>query len=165
METATRGVEASVSHLLKGSGLLFWMYRIKLPILRSQVLGHIRRTNSSIAKQNLALIELGNALKLDGEGLVDPDLRIRDLLESIKVRALEFRQGVMTRKGSNLAKDKKSGHILSGMDRSIALTTETFELANSLQWQIAEHDADVAPRHEGFLASSADELANMLDRL
>ena len=30
-----------------------------------------------------------------------------------------------------------------------------FEIANKLQWDVAEHDADRAMHHEGFVASSA----------
>ena len=44
-------------------------------------------------------------------------------------------------------------------------TGEAFELANRFQWALAEHDADYAARHDGFVASSAAELDAMLERL
>ncbi|WP_143275945.1 hypothetical protein [Burkholderia cenocepacia] len=164
METVAQSVAASLSERSGTLSRVFWL-AIRLPLMQKQLLRKSRGLNQKIAQSNLRLIEVAGAIKFDGEKQVDPDLHIRDTLESIKHNALDFREFLLSRNLDGLLARGKTGVLLvREIKQTIALTCESVELANKVQWQIAEHDADIAVRHDGFVASSADELAALLDR-
>lgn len=167
METATQGVEASLAEVLSNSSQLFWFSKIKLPLIERRLLKRMRGFNQSIASCNLKLIGLRGAVKFDGAELIDPDLHMRDLLQSIKDDAIRYRAGYQARIHSRARgwSSKLSKAIADEMQRTIALCCETHELANRMQWEVAEHDADFAARHEGFVATTADEVMALLNRL
>lgn len=97
--------------------------------------------------------------------LIDGDMEQRDALERMKKVIVEQRAGLQT---SFLAIDP-DGVAMPKLHKEltsvIELLGEFYEIANELQWAMAEHDANVSARREGFVASTADELDAVLGRI
>lgn len=99
------------------------------------------------------------------EQLIDPELEQRDALEQLKCAILKHR-GELQKTYRELDPDGGAiPKLTKEISSVVALMGEIYEVANELQWAIAEHDASYSERAEGFLASSPDELAAMLDRI
>lgn len=126
-----------------------------------------------LEKQVFVLAEACNKLRIvmldfqrrDDADLIDPDLFIRNSLESAKKDLLAQRLDMHE-------SFKKSGFGQSSVPRFYAayytiikLLSELYEISNEVQWAIAEHDASLSVQHEGFAASNAAELEAMLNQI
>lgn len=101
----------------------------------------------------------------DDTDLIDPDLEKRESLDKTKQFLLKHRSEFRKSFGA-LDPD---GTALPDLNREvstvISLMGELYEIANELQWAIAEHDASNSERQLGYAASSVDELSAVLDRI
>jgi hypothetical protein len=172
METTARGVETSVAHLVKDSAGFFWAGRIAIPFLAKRLTGRVKNLNIRLAESNVRLLEMSRSAPFDGDEVIDASLQLRDHLETIKTDALQFRSTLMSHRlrlqkasAHSSFKARLVGTILEEVGTSVALCSEMFEIANKLQWDVAEHDADRAVRYEGFVASSAGDVMAILNRL
>lgn len=93
--------------------------------------------------------------------LIDPDLVMRDKLEEMKVLSIS------AQKSYNDFPEKFKSNSIIGEAMAIAfqVSVEICLAASELQWAIAEHDADVSARLEGFSASSKQQAEDILDRI
>ncbi|RDU96964.1 hypothetical protein [Trinickia dinghuensis] len=169
IETTARGVEASLSDLIRESGGVFWSNKFAVPWMARRVIARARRLNEQLANSNVRLMEVCRAIPFATERVIDPDFELRDSLEAIKADALALRDRLLQSKAHMQPEHKGlrgrfDKALLSEVERSVALCCEGFELANKIQWEIAEHDADHTVRHEGFVASTADEVMKMLSQ-
>ncbi|KVE63967.1 hypothetical protein WI96_15995 [Burkholderia vietnamiensis] len=170
MQTTARGVEASLSDLVSKLGGVYWRSAIMLPWMARRVIVNARKFNDSLASSNTRLMDLRRAVPFVDEKVIDPDFQLRDKLESIKSDVLNIRrrlvhiQGMLSPNDKFRLRARFDEAVGAEVARSIALCCEAFEIANGLQWDVAEHDADNSVRHEDFVASSADEVMQMLSR-
>jgi len=165
METATEGVEASLSGLVHKSAHRFWIVGIKIPFIARSLLRDSRSLNQDLAASNIRLLEILRTIPLEMDQPLDAEMHMRDRLERIKQSSLQFRDRFQAMIRSKMSDTALNRRLKEEWAKSEALCCEAFELANRFQWALAEHDADYAARHDGFVASSAAELDAMLERL
>ena len=117
-----------------------------------------------MAAHNVGWVEMLATIGALDDSELDPNLVLRDRLESSKSVLLDLRTDLIKLR-SDVLKHTKNETVREEFVRAITLTAEGLESINALQWAIAEHDADLAQRHEGFVATSAEEVSALLDRL
>ena len=96
-----------------------------------------------------------------GEGILDEDFEIRESLERLKAAMIDFRQHCVTFE-TEISLSPQSIHAFAKAKR---VSQELYASATALQWAIAEHDADLGGRVEGYTASSAKEAEDILNKI
>lgn len=96
----------------------------------------------------------------DDPTLFDPEGVIGDQLLSIRDKAL--RQHELA---DRLAAGSKHRSLQEAAVEFSRVCCELASAASALYWDIGEHDASYAPRSEGFVASTLEEVDAMLDRI
>ena len=102
----------------------------------------------------------------ESDDLVDPDLALREKIESLKTDlrkihadASDMHQKVNAR---GVGESTEFGRQLA---TNLSLLKEVYEVASELQWSIAEHDASANKLIEGCSASTDFDLTAMLKRI
>lgn len=116
--------------------------------------------------QVIKLAELGATVSLAckrSDSPIDPNLEIRSHLEQLKAGSLRIR----ARGLSALANISKFGWVRTHaqFSKMVKLACEEFEIANAIQWELAEHDASFSAHLDGYVASTANDIQEMLTRL
>lgn len=97
--------------------------------------------------------------------LIDPELAMRDNIESLKNILHTNRKEAL----KVILSLEKCGDLTAKMCREFktiaALAAELHDEANQLQWAVAEHDASCNRRAEGFVATNQSEIDAMLARI
>jgi len=168
MEMRAIGNQRSVAALVRslpGQGLIR-LFRV--PLLEYALVKSLSkvlfRIGEQVAAHNVGWVEMLATIGALDDSELDPNLVLRDRLESSKSVLLDLRTDLIKLR-SDVLKHTKNETVREEFVRAIALTAEGLESINALQWAIAEHDADLAQRHEGFVATSAEEVSALLDRL
>lgn len=163
METKAIGLETSVVSLAR----LFWRGRIlanlPIPFMARYVISKIELVNQRAAEINLQLADMDAHFAKIQDEIIDPDLVLRDQFQVVKQDLFALRKEILDT--LLIVERTKQNALIRVMKRSVALTSEACELVNAIQWRIAEHDADLATRHEGYVAHSKDEVFSVLDRI
>jgi hypothetical protein len=174
METAAEGVEASLASLVSkhrggASALyrveLFWLTRVRLPWLQRLMTRGAKSANRATARLIMSLLNIGNVADFYSTKPVDLDLRLRDVLERVKEDAIESRDKSLERISALQQRSSELKVYEAELRRGVSLAVEMFNVANQIQWKLAEHDSDVAARLDGFVASSYEETNAILDRI
>lgn len=142
-----------------------------LPKFVRSIIGYI--ISPRLQKLSFTLAEVCFRLRMmsqdvqrsDDTSLIDPELEQRESLDQLKQSILKQR-GELERSYRELDPD---GGAMPKLDKQIAslvqLMAEIYEVANELQWAIAEHDASYSERTKDFHASNQEELVAMLSRI
>lgn len=100
----------------------------------------------------------------DFDGAIDPDFTTQEALE----RAKDVVRGVRAQVIELRTKAKLTwspGRLIKSLDTLCNIAEEAYTAANHLQWEIAEHDLAFLPRKAGYVAHSAEESDQLLDRI
>lgn len=99
------------------------------------------------------------------EALVDASMGLRDRLGELKNGATSERASLIKVFGADAENLRGYPAFQKEILTLINLAQEVRTSASSLQWALAEHDADYAARESDCVASSADELDALLTRI
>ena len=95
------------------------------------------------------------------EPIIDEDFQLRDSIDRLKTVLSSFREDC-----KNFEKELEiSPSLVNGLRIAQKVSQELFASATALQWAIAEHDADLSGRREGFTANSAREAEDILNKI
>ena len=105
-----------------------------------------------------------NIQRVDADDLrlLDPELLLWDKFESLKLSAREILKSaeLIIELG-----DKYGGNLKAEARLFTEAIRETYEVANQLQWLIAEHDASRVQNLNSFVSENKAELEAMMDRI
>jgi hypothetical protein len=160
----TSDVSSAVDMLaikVRNSGLLAkfigWMHFY--PLLKRQQI-----VKSMLLKQVERIITIKlTVASISEHKLIDEDGKIRSEFDVIKAEFLDIRNQLQEILGMGLA--KKTPQIAMLVRQTIAILSDGYEQVSAVQWDIAEHDANIAKYHEGFIATSIEDSNTILDRI
>lgn len=96
---------------------------------------------------------------------IDQDGVILDECESVRQFALDVQERAVSMMADCEAFSKGPKSAFEASRRLRAVASELCEAANQLRWDIMEHDASASAPMPGFKASSAEDVASLLDRI
>jgi hypothetical protein len=99
------------------------------------------------------------------EEIVDPDLKLRDNLQTMKDKIRKNRDSLRSTFSELNFLGAEMPEFYRSITTVVSLMGELYELATELQWAIAEHDASYSRRLTGFVAADKGELEAMLQRI
>ena len=127
----------------------------------------LRRSSGLLADASKTMKIWSMELQRDELGdLIDPDLSLRDNIESLKSDLREIH-----RRGRDMHVAMKPRAVVDStefgrqLEINLSLAKEVYEVANELQWALAEHDASANKMLDGFSASNDFDLTAMLARI
>jgi len=95
---------------------------------------------------------------------LDPDFEIDNELQRAEQDIRELHRRVSQLRGNaERAPDSIVDH--GAIDTLYYLARQAYTSAVQLQWEIGEHDVDFSPRKSGYVASSVEEVNQVLDRI
>ena len=162
MTLAINDVVDSVHTARRVSGLAGWFDSFFWWYLGPKLERASETAGVACDRMRLMTLEIGQSTK---EEIIDPDFKFRATLQELKNETREFQAVALSLKSSWTTIGGSESKMAKNMKLSCALMSEVFEEATTLQWAIAEHDADFSTRHEGFGATTQDELTAVFAKL
>lgn len=137
-----------------------------LPIVARRAYKELSR---KIAKSHLRVLELRAALSgsFKEPQVIDIDGSLCDQLANIRREILEMHRAI----DKNVARYRSlnlfraSEPLVNAMERAVHVARELYDSIGDLQEDIEEHDADLLPRGNGLVATSQQDLDEVLKRL
>ncbi len=141
------------------AGRIIWFF----PVLGRLFLRAMTRRVVKMHLQAVTYRALVDRMAHD-QGLIDEDMTISGRLERMKDGMLKIRTAAL-----RIADESQKIHRLRSLS-PIALelagaAKECYITLCELQEDVEEHDADIAPRVDGFVAHSQKELDDLLERI
>ncbi|BCN09711.1 hypothetical protein RPSD_15960 [Ralstonia solanacearum] len=165
MELATQRALSSVDRAQRHTAAESWLSALTVRPLASVTDWLLSRLVRSQAEQlSSHVLSLRLLLRDIGNGdPVDPALELRGILDTLLERSKKLRRTSL----EFLKNSERTNfnHLPAEFRRFVAVAGELIEATQALQWEIAEHDASLARHLDGFVASEAKEVTEMLDRI
>lgn len=141
-----------------------WALRFAAGALGRLLAWQLRRNSAKVARITTALVETRALLptEKDAAGQLDEGGELMRKLLTIHDMAKQ-QQAEMAGLAERIASLRST--TLPALTESVAVFGELAAVASELYWEIGEHDADHAPRTEGYTASTPAEVEAMLDRI
>lgn len=167
--TLTLALSSSNDDLQKGSLLLRlpkWALNGMLFFLSAFITRQIRHLAQDVSMNVLRIVELSQLVssREDGDELLDQDGELSGFLINMQV-------GIKGMHRRSLGIIDRASHLKHGKDMVVAarqlaaVFAECHDAIANLAWEVSEHDASRAPRKDGFVASTPDEVEAMLARI
>lgn len=164
MELATIRALESVERVRRHATAESWLTRLAIRPMASMFDWVFARAMRSHAeKLSDTVLLLRSLVQFDGDEQVDADLHLRGTLDQVMEKVERMRGSVtdLLTKSDSVGLDRFAVECR----RFIAVSNELRSAVLHLQWEMAEHDANMAAHRDDFVASDADSLGDMLDRI
>ncbi|MHA6885741.1 hypothetical protein [Ralstonia pseudosolanacearum] len=165
MELATQRALSSVDRAQRRTAAESWLSVLTVRPFASVMDSMLSRLVRSQAEQLSGhVLSLRSLLRDIGNGNpVDPALELRGTLDTLLDRSKKLRRTSLACLENS--ERTNSNHLSVEFRRFVAVAGELIEATQALQWEIAEHDASLARHLDGFVASDAKEVTEMLNRI
>jgi hypothetical protein len=145
--------------------LPLFVWRIAMTVTDRLSARVLRRIGQELSTMVLSVAELSIMVQahLDSDAALDADGLLLASLQRQRDGALQIQQGSL----SVVTMAMRTHHpaTLKAAREVSKVACELAEALGELYWGIGEHDASFAPRREGFVASTPEEVNAVLDRI
>lgn len=137
----------------------------QVPFVGNRLLAHyFNRTSQRLAQHAVWFRGARSRVADDkSESLIDEDFDLSELLDRFADRLQILRAGLLSLQTT--MPHGGSSPALDAMRLVLRTSTDLFEEVLALKTDLLEHDADRAPREEGWSASTPEEVQKLLERL
>jgi hypothetical protein len=137
----------------------------QIPLVGDSLLAHYFSRTSKRLAQHAVWFRGARAHVADdqSESLIDADFDLCDLLDRFADQLQVLRAGLL-----GLQSEMRHGHSIAALHavkQLLEISTELFEEIQTLKTDLMEHDADRAPREDGWTASTPEEIQKLFARL
>lgn len=143
-----------------------WIMRGVAAVAAPFFAGKIRRLAEKLSNDVLKVVDLTRLVDDIGTpngDQIDPDGALATLFSGLlaDIECIRHSGDEVV----NLASRLKSDKIAAAARQFAAVCAEHHQAVAGLAWAIAEHDATYAPRLAGYIATTPEEIAAMLERI
>jgi hypothetical protein len=145
-------------------GAAMWILA-QVPLVGDSLLAHYFNRTSKRLAQHAVWFRGARAHVADdkSESLIDVDFELCDLLDRFADGLQVLRGGLLGCQGA--MPRGRSTAALHAVKQLLEVSTELFEEIQTLKTDLMEHDADRAPREDGWTASTPEEIQKLFARL
>jgi len=137
----------------------------QVPFIGNHLLAHyFNRTSKRLARHAVWFRGARSRVTDDrSESLIDADFDLSELLDRFADRLQILRAGLLSLQAT--MPHGNSSPALDAVRLVLRTSADLFEEILALKTDLLEHDADRAPREEGWTASTPEEVQKLLERL